>query len=64
MECLGVISVLYKLVCHLLCLHLGAAEDDAIDAWEVVHHAFQRQILILGVDHIIYMVHVLRTLVT
>ena len=63
MQRLGVIAIFYEFIGHLLCLHLGTTEDDGKDTWIVVYYAFQRQILILGVHHIIDVVHTLCALV-
>ena len=63
MQRFGIIAVLDKFIGHLLSLNLCATEDDGKNAWIVVYDAFQRQILILGVHHIIYVVNALRTLV-
>ena len=56
---LGIVAVADELVGHLLRLHLGAAEDDGEDAGVVVHDALQGEVLVLGVHHIIDVVHVL-----
>ena len=61
---LGVVAVLDELVGYLLRLYLRAAEDDGKDARVVVDDTLQRQVFILGVDHIIDMVDVLGTLVS
>ena len=62
-QCFGIVAVSNQFVSHLLCLYLGTAEDDGKDAWVVVHQSFQCQILVLGIHHIVDMVHVLGTLV-
>ena len=59
----GVVSVAYEPVGHLLRLHACAAEDDGIDAGIVVHHALQGQVLVLGRHHVVDVVHVLGALV-
>ena len=46
-----------------MCLGLCAAEHDAVYAWIIVHNALKGKILVLGIDHIIYVVNVLGTLV-
>ena len=63
MQRLGVIAIFYEFIGHLLCLHLGTTEDDGKYTWIVVYYAFQRQILILGVHHIIDVIHTLCALV-
>ena len=59
----GVVAVAYEFVGHFLRLCLGAAEDDAVDAWIVIDDALECEVLVLGVHHIIYVVHVLGSLV-
>ena len=63
MQRFGVVAIAYELVGYLLCLDLGAAEDDGEDAWVEVYHALESQILVLGVHHIVDMVDVFGTLV-
>ena len=63
MQRLGIIAVLNQLVGHLLCLYLGATEDNGKDAWIEVNDTFQRQVFILGVHHIIDVVYALGALV-
>ena len=58
-EGVGVIAVLDELVGDFLRLLARAAEDDAIDLRIKVHDAFQGEIFILGVDHVVHVVHVL-----
>ena len=60
---LGIIAILDELVGHLLRLQLRATEDDGEDAWIVVYQSLQRQILVLGIHHIIDMVYVLGSFV-
>ena len=62
-QTVGVIPVGYQLVGYLLSLFAGAAEDDAVDVRVVVGHTFQRQILVVCFDHIIYVPHILGTLI-
>ena len=59
----GIVSVANKLVGNFLRLDLGTAKDDGEDTWIEVYQTFQGQIFILGVHHIIYVVHLLGTLV-
>ena len=63
MQRLGIVAVLNQLVGHLLCLYLGATEDNGKDAWIEVYDTFQRQIFILGVHHIVNVVYALGALV-
>ena len=63
MQGVGIVAIAYEIVGHLLRLGLRAAEDDGIDAREVVHHPLQGSILVLGTYHIIYVVDILGTLV-
>ena len=60
---LSIVAVLDELVGNFLCLNLRAAENDGKDAWIVVHQPLQGQVLVLGVHHIVDMVHMLGTLV-
>ena len=62
-ECLGIVAVVDELVGNLLGLPLCAAEDDAVDFRVEVDYALQGEILVLGVDEIVYVVHVFGTLV-
>ena len=59
----SVVSVTNELVGNLLCLHLRTAEDNGEYAWIIVYDAFQCQILVFCVYHIIYMVHFLGSFV-
>ena len=59
-----IVSVANQLVSNLLCLHLRATEDYGEYAWVIVYDAFQCQILVLCVYHIIYMVHLFGSFVT
>ena len=63
MQRLGIVAVLDELVGYLLRLQLRAAEDDGKDTRIVVNDTLQGQILVLGVHHIVNMVHVLGALV-
>ena len=60
---IGIVSVAYQVVGHLLRLHFGAAEDDGIDAGKVIDHALQGEVFVSRVYHIIYVVHILGSLV-
>ena len=62
-QCIGIVSVLYQFVGNLLCLHTGAAEDDAVDVRVVVGDTLQCQVFVLGVYHVVHMVYILRPLV-
>ena len=63
MQRLGVVSVVYELVGHLLRLALRAAEYYGEYLWVVVNDTLQGEVFVLGVDHIIYVVDVLGALV-
>ena len=63
MQRLGVVAVLYQFVGHLLRFQLSAAEDNRKNAWIVIYNAFQRQIFILGIHHVIDGVNALGALV-
>ena len=62
-ECIGVVAVADEVVCHLLCLQPCAAEDDGIDAGIEIDDALEGKVLVSRVYHIVYVVHVLRSLV-
>ena len=62
-ERLSVVAIADEFVGNLLCLQFCAAEDDGEDAWVMVNHALQCQVLVLGVHHIIDMIYVLCTLI-
>ena len=51
---LSIITILNQLICNILSLQLGAAEDNRKDAWIEVHHTLQGSILVLRAYHIIY----------
>ena len=63
MQRLGIVPILDELVGHLLRLYLRAAEDDGEDAGIVVHQSLQCQVLVLGIHHVVDVVHMLGTLV-
>ena len=62
-EGFGVVAVADEEVGDFLCLHTGAAEDDAVDFREIVHHAFQCEVFVFGVYEIIDVVDVFGTFV-
>ena len=64
MQRLRIITVFDEFVGNLLRLNLRATEDDGEDTGIIIDDAFQRQILILGVHHIIDMIHVFGPFVT
>ena len=61
---IGVVAVLHQLVGNLLRLQAGTAENDCVYGWVIVNNAFQGQVLVLGVNHIIDVLHVLGALIT
>ncbi len=63
-QALCVVSVAYQQVGNLLCFNFRAAEHDGVNLRVEVNDALQCQIFVLGVHHIIYVVHVFRTLVS
>ena len=63
MQSLGIVTVLDELVGDVLCLQLGAAEDNRKDAWIEIDDTLQGEILVLGVHEIVDMVDVLGALV-
>ncbi len=60
---LSIITILDQLICNILSLQLGAAEDNCKDAWIEIHHALQGEILVLGIYQIVDVVYMLSTLV-
>ena len=60
---LSIITILNQLICNILSLQLGAAEDNCKDAWIEIHHALQGEILVLGIYQIVDVVYMLSTLV-
>ena len=62
-QCLCIITILNQLICNILSLQLGAAEDNCKDAWIEIHHALQGEILVLGIYQIVNVVYMLSTLV-
>ena len=58
-----VVAVFDKLVGNLLSLYLCATEDDSENLRIEVYDALQSQVLVACMYHIIYVVHMLRTLV-
>ena len=63
MQRLSIIPILDELICNILSLQLGAAEDNCKDAWIEIHHALQGEILVLGIYQIVDVVYMLSTLV-
>ena len=63
MQRLSIITILDELICNILSLQLGAAEDNCKDAWIEIHHALQGEILVLGIYQIVDVVYMLSTLV-
>ena len=64
MQRLSIIAVFDEFIGYLLRLDLCATEDDGEDTWVEIHNALQCQVFILGIHHIIDMVHILCTLIT
>ena len=62
-QCLCIITILNQLICNILSLQLGAAEDNCKDAWIEIHHTLQGEILVLGIYQIVDVVYMLSTLV-
>ena len=60
---LCIITILNQLICNILSLQFGAAEDNCKDAWIEIHHALQGEILVLGIYQIVDVVYMLSTLV-
>ena len=60
---LCIITILDQLICNILSLQLGAAEDNCKDAWIEIHHTLQGEILVLGIYQIVDVVYMLSTLV-
>ena len=64
MQCFCVVSVVYQFVGDLLCFALGTAEYNGENMRIIVYNALQSKVFVLGIHHIIYMVHALCALVT
>ncbi len=62
-QTVGVVAVGDQLVGHFLRLLFCAAEDNAVYAGAVVDHTLQCEILVVSLDHIVYVSHVFRSLV-
>ena len=62
-ESLGVVSVLYEFVGHLLCLHACAAEDDGVDAGAVVDDALEGGVFVAGVHEVVFVINLLGALI-
>ena len=60
---LCIITILNQLICNILSLQLGAAENNRKDAWIEIHHTLQGEILVLGIYQIVDVVYMLCTLV-
>ena len=63
MQGLGVVAVVDQIVGHLLRLAPGTAEDDGVDIRIVVGYAFERQVFVASMHHIVDMPHVGRAFV-
>ena len=61
---IGVIAVLHEFVRYLLSLQAGTAEYDGVYGGIIVHDTLECQVLVLGMHHIVDVVHVLGALVT
>ena len=53
MQTVGVVAVVDQLVRHILRLLARATEDDAVDGGIVVGYTFQREVLVLRLDHVV-----------
>ena len=53
----GIVPILYQFICHFLRFQTRAAENNGINLGIIVHDAFQCQIFVLGMHHVIHMVH-------
>ena len=63
MQGIGIVPILDQLFGHLLGLAPGPAENDGIDIRVKVDNPLQGQVAILGIDHVVMMGHIGRTLV-
>ena len=63
MQRVGIVTILYELIGHFLRLHARAAEDDGINLGIIIHNTLQGQVFVLGMHHIIHVVHRFRPLV-
>ena len=64
MEGVGVVAVGDELVGDLLGVAARTAEDDGVDVGVVVGYAFESQIFVFGIDHVVDVADVLGALVT
>ncbi len=62
-QSVGVVTVADKLVGDFLGVATCAAEYDSVDAGVIVGDTLQCQVFILGIDHVVYMTHILCALV-
>ena len=62
-EGIDIVAVGNQIVGNLLSLAPGAAEDDSVDVGIGVGDTLEGKILVLGVNHIIYVAHIFRALV-
>ena len=63
MKSLCIITIADEFVGNILCLQLGATEDNGEDAGIEVNDTLQGKILVLGVHQIVDVIDVLGTLV-
>ena len=64
MQRLRIIAILNQFVGYLLRLYLRTAENDGEDTGIEIYDTLQRQVFILGIHHIIDVIHILCTLIT
>ncbi len=62
-ERFGVVAVGYQFVGNLLRIASCAAEYDGVDVGRVVGYAFKSEVFVLGVDHVVDMLHIGRSFV-
>ena len=64
MQRFGIITVFNQFIGYLLRLYLRTAENDGEDTGIEIYDTLQCQVFILGIHHVIDMVHILCTLIT
>ena len=59
----GIVPILYQFICHFLRFQTRAAENNGINLGIIIHDTLQGQVFVLGMHHVIYVVHRFRPLV-
>lgn len=63
MQRVGIVTILYELVGHFCVSMRVQAEDDGINLGIIIHDTLQGQVFVLGMHHVIHVVHRFRPLV-